>query len=128
MVDISDIVTPRGMKLLEVNELGIVQESQTKALGYKAAYRCPECHVLREMLVAGTEEDSQANIEDILGAAMERDWDTHVIQFHQYAGTRMSPREAMKDERTKRELAGTIRDWRKHAKKRAESSTGKLFF
>ena len=123
-----DLWTPPGMDLVAVDALGQILESQTQAFGYRAAYRCPECGETRPMTVAASEEDSIANIEDILGAAMERDWQTHVIKYHQYKGTRLSPREAMKDEHTKRELAGTLRDWRDHAKKRAESSTGKIYF
>ena len=72
--------------------------------------------------------DGMDNIEDILGAALERDWEKHVVIYHQYKGTKLSPREAMKDERTRKELAGAIRDWRSAAKKRSKSSTGKIYF
>ena len=87
MPDPSDLWTPSGMSLVSVDQYGRVQESGTRALGYKAAYRCPSCPedtAVREFTVAGTEEDSQANIEDILGAAMERDWESHVVEYHQF--------------------------------------------
>lgn len=124
----STIWTPDGMDIVATDALGVILESQTQALGYTAAYRCHVCKEIQSMTVAASEEDSQANIEDILGAAMERDYEKHVIGWHQYKGNRMSPREAMKDERTRKELAGAIRDWRSAAKKRSKSSTGKIYF
>ncbi len=124
-----DIWTPTGMDdIVTVDEYGRIGESGRKAKGYKASVKCPKCSRMETFTVAADETDSQDNIEDILGAAMERWITKHVVEYHQWLGGRDTPSQAMKDKEKKRDIAAALRDWRAAAKKRAASSTGKLYW
>ena len=121
---------PKGFTLEEPTELGRAEESGDMAVSFTGHWTCPLCGETHAVTVATAEEHgrvSTSQLEDAFGTAVENGWKEHKIT-HEIRGSRLTAAQVGRNEDVRKDVAGAIRDWKKHKDKRKESSTGKLMW
>lgn len=124
----TNIWTPQGVEFLGGEELARAEETGEMALSFKGQWECPKCFMVREITVAAEESVSTDQLEDIFGAQLEKQWQEHVVEYHQWLGSRLSPEQVGTSKDVRREVASTLRDYWKTKARMKRSANNRIFF
>jgi hypothetical protein len=124
-VDTPELWTPDGLVHVGSDDLGMTGEGET-ALSSKFEMRTTigGRKYKTAFAVVHVKSDSWENIEDAAAAQAERELSRMIIKNQRLMG-KMRPDELDPD--TKKELSATLRDFRAAARKRAETTTGRVY-
>lgn len=120
----NNLWTPDGLEYVQSWVVGKSQESSMRVL--KHEFRLTFKGEARFFGIVAMEDDSPAQIEDLAANMVIREA-KRIIETLQKRGSKLVPEQVAENIPIRRELAAVMRDYIKHARRRAQTTTGRLY-